>query len=110
MAQRLAARRGEIRIAGKDKRRVLAGRLEQRSVHLDAGDAKSRHAALAGTEQVAFAAQPQILLGDAKPVLRLAHDGEARLGGLAERRLVDQQAGGARTAAADASAQLMELS
>ena len=78
-------------------------------MHLDARDAEARHAALPRAEHVAFAAQAQILLGDAEAVLGLAHDLEARLGGLAERRPVEQQAGRALAAAADAAAQLVQL-
>ena len=51
----------------------------------------------------------QIFLGDAEAVLGLAHDGEPRLGGRAERRLVEQETSRAAGAAADASAQLMQL-
>ena len=76
---------------------------------LDAGEAESRHAALAGSEHVAFAAQLQVFLGDAEPVLGFAHDGEAGFRGFAERRAVEQQAGRVLGAAADAAAQLMEL-
>ena len=78
-------------------------------MHLEPRDAEAGHAALARAEHVAFAAQPQILLGDAEAVLGLAQDREPRLGGFAERRLVEQQAGRMPGAAADAAAQLMEL-
>ncbi len=78
-------------------------------MNLDAGDAEARHAALARAEHVAFAAQLQIFLGDAEAVVGLAQDGEPRLGGRAERRLVEQEAGRALGAAADAAAQLMQL-
>jgi hypothetical protein len=44
-----------------------------------------------------------------KPSLCLAHDRKARLGGFGERRLVDEETGGAFAAAADAPSQLMEL-
>ena len=98
-----------VRIARQDELRVLAGGLQQRPVHLDARDAEARHAGLAGAEHVAFAAQAQILLGDAEAVLGLAQDLDARLGGLAERRAVEQQAGRALAPAADAAAQLMDL-
>ena len=78
-------------------------------MHVEAGEAEARHADLPGAEHVAFAAQPQVLLGDAEAVLGLAHDGEPRLGGLAERRLVEQEAGRAAGAAPDAAAQLVQL-
>src|SRR5689334_19485358 len=104
MAQRLPALRREGWVAREDQLRVLARRLEQRPVHLDARDAKARHAGLAGAEHVAFAAQAQVLLGDAEAVLGLAQNLDARLGGFAERRAVKQQAGRALAAAADAAA------
>ena len=62
-------------------------------MRLDARDAEAGQAALARAEQVAFAAQSQIFLGDAEAVFGLAQDREPRLGGFAERRLVEQQAG-----------------
>ena len=62
-------------------------------MHFRPGDLKSRQAALAGSEEIPFAAQPQVLLGDAKPVFGLAQNGEPRLCCLTERRLVQQQAG-----------------
>ena len=78
-------------------------------MHLDAGDAEAGHAALPRAEHVAFAAQSQILLGDAEAVIGLAQDRKPRFRRLAERRLVEQEAGRALGAAADAAAQLMEL-
>ena len=72
-------------------------------------DAEAGQAALPRAEQVAFAAQPQIFLGDAEAVFGFAQDREPRLGGLAERRLVEQQAGGMAGPAADAAAQLVQL-
>ena len=51
----------------------------------------------------------QVLLGDDEAVLGGAHGLEPGAGGLAERRVVEQQAGRAGGAAADAAAQLVEL-
>ena len=76
---------------------------------IETGDVEAGHAALPGAEHVAFAAQPQILLGDAEAVVGLAQDREPRFGGRPERALVEQQAGRMRVAAADAAAQLMQL-
>ena len=73
------------------KRGVVARGAEKLAVHLEPGDAEAGHAALPGAEHVAFAAQPQIFLGDAEAVVGLAHDREPRLGGFAERRLVEQR-------------------
>ena len=109
MPQRLPALGLKLCIARKDQRRVVAGGAEIFAMRLDAGDAEARHAALSGAEQVAFAAQPQILLGDAKTVLAVAQNGEARLGGFPQRRLVQKQAGRMPRPAADAAAQLMQL-
>src|SRR3546814_17337162 len=75
-------------------------------VHRQVGEAELRQAALAGAEQLAGAAQLQVLLGDAEAVVGLAHDAQARAGGLAERPLPKQPAGGLAAAAADASAAL----
>ena len=109
VAQRLAASRRQRRIARQHQLGVVAGRADQAAVHLDAGDAEARHARLPRAEHVAFAAQPQILFGDAEAVLGLAHDLEPRLGGVAERRPVEQQTGRAAGAPADTSAQLVQL-
>jgi len=47
---------------------------EQILMHREVGQAEARHAALPGAEDLAGAAQAQILLGDAKAVLGLAQD------------------------------------
>ena len=44
---------------------------------LEVGDAERGVAGLAGAEQLAAAAQPQVLLGEAEAVLGLAHQREA---------------------------------
>src|SRR5213079_2625976 len=90
VAQRFAALRGESRIARQDELRVLAGGLQQGPMRLDARDPKARHAGLAGAEHVAFAAQAQILLGDAEAVLGLAQNLDPCLGGFAEWRAIEQ--------------------
>src|SRR3546814_18113561 len=61
------------------------------------------------SSDLAGTAQLQILLGDAGAVVGLAHDAQARAGGLAERPLPQQQAGGLAAAAADAAAELVKL-
>ena len=53
------------------------------------GKAQGRQAALPGAEHLAAAAQAQILLGDAEPVLGLAQDRDALARDRAERRLVE---------------------
>ncbi len=62
-------------------------------MHGEVGQPHVGQAALAGAQKLAGATQLEVLLGDAKAVLGLAHDGEPRLGGLAERLGVEQQAG-----------------
>ena len=88
LAEREAARRIKVRIAVESERRVLARRVQELAVNFEPGDAEAGHAALARAEQVAFAAQAQILFGDAKAVVGLAQNGKPRLGGVAERGLV----------------------
>src|SRR5215470_7476371 len=76
----------------------------------DAGDAEPGHAALAGAEDVTFAAQLEIFLGNTEAVLSVAHHIKACFGSLTERGAVDQEAARALAAATDATAQLMKLS
>src|SRR5207244_4043865 len=98
------ALRRERWIARQRELRVLAGGLQQRPVHFNPRDPEARHAGLADPKHVAFAAQAQVFLGDAEAVLGLAQNLDARLGGLAERRAIEQEAGGALRATSDASA------
>ena len=88
---------------------VLARGAKIFAVHVEMREAKAGQAALPGAEEITFAAQPQILLGDAESVVGLAQDGKPRVGCFAERALVQEEAGRAFGAAADAAAQLMEL-
>ena len=108
-AQRRAPLGLQLGIALDDQAGVVARRLQQLAVGREVGQPHVGQAALPGAQQLAGAAQAQILLGDAEAVLGLAHDGEPRLGGLAERLGVEQQAGRLGGAAADAAAQLVEL-
>ena len=71
--------------------------------------AELRQPALPGAEKFAGAPQPQILLGDAKAIFGFAQDAEPRLGCLAERSLIQQQAGRMRFPSTDASTQLVKL-
>src|SRR6516164_10432980 len=109
MAQRLPACGRERGIARQHQRGVVARGTDQLAVGLNAGDPKARYAGLPRAENVAFAAQPEILFGDAKAVFGVTHDVEPRLGGFAQRSLVEEQAGGVLAAAPDPPAQLMEL-
>ncbi len=92
VAQRLAALTREAGIARQNERGVVARGAEIFAVEFEAGDAEAGQAALARAEQVAFAAQLQVFLGNAEAVFGLAQSREPRLGGFAERRLVEQQA------------------
>ena len=73
------------------------------------GEPQLRQSALLRAEHLAAAAQPQILLGDAEPVLGLAQDRQPPPRDVAERRLVQQQTGRGLVAAPDAAAQLVQL-
>src|SRR5947209_18644579 len=106
MAQRLAACRGEVRVACEDELRVLASGFEQGAMHLYARDTEARHAGLARAEDLAFAAEPQILLGDPETIFSLAQNLNACLGGLPERGAIEQQASRALAPPPDAPAQL----
>src|SRR5262245_50509782 len=109
MAQCLSALGGERRVARQEELGLVTRGTDELAVRLDAGDAEARHAGLPRAEDVAFAAQPEVFLGDAKAVLGLAHDVEARFRGFAQRPPIEQQAGGMLADAPDAPAQLMQL-
>src|SRR5579883_3267962 len=86
-AERLSARTGKHRVAFEDQGGILARGTDIVAVTLQAHDTKRGIAALPRAEHVAFPAQPQILLGDAKTVFGLAQDGKPRPRGFPERRL-----------------------
>src|SRR5439155_18178738 len=85
------------------------GHGDQLLVLREISEAQYRQPALPCAEHLAGAAQPQILLGNAEAILGLAQDRETLPRDLAERRLVEQNAGRGLVAAADAAAQLVEL-
>ena len=72
MSQRLAARVVQRGVARQDERGVVARGAEIFAMRLDAGDAEAGQAALPRAEHVTFAAQPQILLGNAEAVFGFA--------------------------------------
>ena len=76
-----SASRAAWQASGRARRErgVVACRCDQLAVHLDARDAEARHAGLARAEDIAFAAQAQVLLGDAETVFGRAKDLEPRL-------------------------------
>src|SRR5262249_33727546 len=105
MTQRLSARGRERWIARQHQRGVVARGADQLAVRLDTGDAEAGHTGLPRAENVAFTAQLEIFLGDAKAVLGLAHDVEPGLGGFAQRTLVEEEAGRALAAPPEPPAQ-----
>ncbi len=94
-ARRSACPRSPVELAGRARRvsrassRAAPSRSPSTSMR---AMRKPRQAGLAGAEHLAFAAQPQILLGDAEAVLGLAHHLEPRLRRLA--RAAPCRAGG----------------
>src|SRR5437868_12478269 len=108
-AQGLAARARQLGVAFEDQARIVMRNGHQFLVLREVSKAQRRKPALASAEHLAGAAQSQILFGDAETVLGFAEDREALPRHLAERRLVQQDAGRGLVAAADAAAQLMQL-
>lgn len=108
-AAALPPRPRQFRVPRKHEPCVVAGGFQQVAVGFEAGDAKAGGAGLAGAEQFAFAAQAQILFGDAEAVLGVAHDGQAGAGDFAQGVVVEEHAARGFFAAADAAAQLVEL-
>jgi predicted DNA repair protein MutK len=98
-----------VRIAGQDQAGVVAGHGDQVAVRHRVGQAIGREAALLEAQRVAAAAQLQVLLGDLEAVVGAPQDVEALLGGLRQRRIVEQDAGALARAPADAAAQLVQL-
>ena len=76
---------------------------------LETGKLEAGRAGLPGAENLAFAAQAQVLLGNHEPVFRRAHDVEAGARGLAEPVCMQQDAGGIAGTAPDTAAQLVQL-
>ena len=73
------------------------------------GDAEHGFAGLSCAEQFARAAYGKVFFGDAEAVGGFAHDAQAALRGVAQRRLVHEQAVGLFAAAPDSTAQLVQL-
>ena len=88
---------------------VVAGHGQEALDLLQIGDTKRCIARLARTEQFAAAAKPQILFGEAKAILRLAHQCKALAPDLADRFPAQQQANRFCLAPSYAAAQLMKL-
>src|SRR5205807_1164020 len=104
-----AARGRQFGVAFEDEAGIVMGDPDQLLVLREIGEAEDRETALPRAEHLAAAAQPQILLGDAEPVLGLAQDLETLAGDLAERLLIEEETGRRVAAAADPAAQLVQL-
>ena len=81
---------------------------DQRGV-FEVGVAQERQAALPGPDEFAGAAQAQVLARDLETVGALEDHFQARARQLAQRLGIEQDAGRLRRAAADATAQLVQL-
>ena len=88
--QRLSPRAFEPGILRDDLACFVAREAQQRPMRGKISEAKTRQAGLFRAEHLAFAAQAQVFFGDAKPVLRLAHGRDPRLGALAKRHFVKE--------------------
>src|SRR5262249_49368933 len=99
----------EGRIARQYERRIVARGAKIFSMQLRSRNSEAGQPALTCSQQVAFAAQSQILFRDSKAVFRFAQNGEARLRHFSEWHLVKKQTGRRARSAADAAAQLVKL-
>ena len=84
-AQRTATLALEVRVALEYEAGFVMGDGNQLLMSREVGQPQARQPALACPQHLAGAAQAQILLSDAKPVLGLAQDFEAALSDRAER-------------------------
>ncbi len=100
--QRFAMLAFELRIGRDNRLRLGTGELQQIGMDIELRETKPGRPDCWVPSTSPPAAQAQILLGDAKAILRLAHDLDARLGDFAERRFVEKQAGRFGAAATDA--------
>src|SRR5688572_5553360 len=89
-AGEVGARRGWLRAQELDGR--AARRVEQIEVGVDVGETQHRDPALARAEELAGAAQPQVLARDLEAVAVLEDDLQPRPRGVGERVLVEQYA------------------
>ena len=108
-AQRLAAWCRQFSIAVDRQFCGVIGQGDQMTVGLQLGESEIGQAALAQAQRIAGPAQAPILFGDDKAIIGLAHHFQPRLGSLADRSLVQQQAGGGFLATPDPAAQLVQL-
>src|SRR6185503_8941331 len=97
---RLAARAGKAAVAVEQQQRIALRDRRQLGDEVEGGDPEPFLARLAGAEDLARAAEAQILLGDAEAVAGLAHQGEPRPADLGQGHPADQQAAALARAAA----------
>ena len=98
-----------VRVAVEDEAGVVMSDRDQLGMGGEICEPQGRQAALPCAQHLAGAAQLEILLGNAKPVIGFAQGGEPLPRHLAQRRLVQQQASRGLVAAPDAAAQLVQL-
>lgn len=84
-AERFAARRFEVGVAGEDKFGVVAGGFDKIAVDSKVGEAEARQARLALTQKFAGATQAQIFLRDHEAIVGVAQAIEPGAGGFAQR-------------------------
>ena len=82
----------------------------QMSVHAEVGNTEALLTGLPGAQNVAGAAQLQVLLGEIEAVLALAHGIEPHLGGFADAAVEKQIALARKIATPDPATQLVQLS
>ena len=89
--------------------RLVAGQLDQIAIEFEIGVAQQRHAALAAADELAGAAQVQVLPRDLEAVRVLEDDLQSRPRRFGERPGIKQCADRLVRAATDAAAQLVQL-
>ncbi|MNQ67371.1 hypothetical protein D3C85_818930 [compost metagenome] len=110
MAQPALEQRADVlRPARQQGLRRVAHRRQQVGVAHQVGDLELQQAGLAGAEHLAGTAQLEVLLGDHEAVRSLAHDRQALAAHVRQRGVVEQHAVADRAAAADPTAQLVQL-
>src|SRR5690606_9316194 len=101
----LAARAGEAAVALHEQTSVVVRERKQALELLEVGEPERRVAGLARPQQLAAAAQAQVLLGQTEAVLRRAHQRQAIAADFGESLAAKQQADRFLRAATDAAAQ-----
>ena len=98
-----------VRVVSAEIAGEAFGFAQEVGVQRQFGDAEYGFAGLSCAEQFARAAYGKVFFGDAEAVGGFAHDAQAALCGVAQRRLVHEQAVGLFAAASDPAAQLVQL-